>query len=174
MLETIIVFLSGSGVLGLIFYGSVWFLKKSTEKLLEQELERHKNELSKELEHYKREIDLEYEHKLSLQNKRRTLFEQFSDSMENMFKGKDNELSIELNRLYGLLSLYAPDDVYLEIKNTLDGQNLKPEEVKPIIYHALRKELFGTDTKLKVEDIHKHISATKIDREKNYSINKFS
>jgi hypothetical protein len=164
MAETILIFLSGSGVLGLIFYGSVWLLKKSTEKLLEKELERHKSELSKELELYKRELDLLYQHKLSLQNKRRELFEQFSDSLENMFRGDDSALSLELNKLYGLLTLYAPDSVYVSIKNTLEGKRVEAKDAKPIIYYALRKELFGTDTKLEVEDLHKHVSAQPVSR----------
>lgn len=164
MLETVLIFLSGSGVLGLIFWAAVWLVKESTKKLLESELERHKNTLSQELELYKREIDLEFQKKLNLQNRRHELFEQFSTSIENMFGKDDGDLSLELNKLYGLLALYAPDDVYLSIKNTLEGQAVRAQDAKPIIYAALRNNLFGTNTNLAVADFHKHVVASHVDK----------
>jgi len=157
MLEMIQIFLSGSLVLALIFYGSVWLLKASIGKLLEKELERHKKELSKELELYKREIDLEYEKHLSIQRRRREVFEELMNSLENMWGKGDNVESLELNKLYGLLTLYAPDEVYKSVKDNLEGIK-HPRDAKPFIYYALRKELFGNDTNLGAEDLHKHVA----------------
>ena len=161
MKETILIFLSGSGVLVLIFYGATWLLKESTKKLLEKEIENHKNKLSKELESYKRELDLKYEHALSLQDRRRKLFEELSDSLEEIFKTEGGELSLQMNKLFGLLALYAPDDVYKSFKASLEG-TVVPNKVKPIVYSALRKSLFGADTKLSDEDLIKHIAAKHI------------
>jgi len=158
MKETIFILLSGSGILGLIFYGSVWLLKQSTKKLLEKELENHKSKLSKELEAYKRELDLKYEHALSLQDRRRKLFEELSESLEDIFKTEGDELSHKMNKLFGLLALYAPDAVYKSLKESLEGKVI-PNEVKPIVYSALRNSLFGADTKLKQDDLIKHINA---------------
>ncbi|HUW21256.1 MAG TPA: hypothetical protein VMW41_01175 [Candidatus Bathyarchaeia archaeon] len=152
------VFLS---LLALIFYGSVWLLKESTKKLLEKELEKHKNNLSKELEVYKKEIDLSYRHQLSLQDRSRKLFEEFSNSLEEIYKTKGDELSLRLNKLFGLLALYAPDKVYRVLRKSLDGKAL-PNEVKPPIYFALRKSLFGAKSKLKEGDLIKHIKAKRL------------
>lgn len=161
MIDVILIFLSGTGVIGLIFYGSVWLLKESTKKLLEKELEKHKSKLSKELESYKREIDLKYEHALSLQDRRRKLFEELSESLEEIYKTEGDELSLKMNKLFGLLALYAPDDVYRSLKKSLEGKTI-PRDVKPGIYYSLRMSLFGADTELTEDDLIKHIEAKHI------------
>lgn len=159
MIDIIIIFLSGSLVLGIIFYSSVWLLKVSIKKSLEKELERHKKDLLKELELYKREIDLQYEKHLSLQNRRREVFEQLINSLENIWGKNDNAESLELNKLFGLLTLYVPDEVYKSVKDNLEGMK-HPKDAKPFIYYALRKELFGIETNLGTNDLHKHIAAS--------------
>lgn len=166
MTETILIFLSGSGVLVLIFYGSTWLLKESTKKLLEREIQIHKNSLSKELESYKRELDLKYEHALSLQDRRRKLYEELSESLEEIFKTEGDELSFKMNKLFGLLALYAPDDVYKSLRKSLDGTVI-PNEVKPTVYLALRDSLFGADTNLTKNDLIKHINAKPIKSDDN-------
>lgn len=155
-----LIFLSGSGVLGLIFYGATWLLKESTKKVLEKEMENHRNKLSKELDSHRRELDLKYEHTLSLQNRRRKLFEELSEYLEEIFKTEGDELSLKMNKLFGLLALYAPDDVYKSLKQSLDG-TVVPNKVKPTVYSALRKSLFGADTNLNEDDLIKHIAANK-------------
>ena len=164
MKETIFIFLSGTGVLVLIFYGATWLLKESTKKLLEKAIENHKNQLSKELESYKRDLDLKYEHALSLQDRRLKLFEEFSESLEEVFKTEGDDLSFKLNRLFGLLSLYASDDVYKSLKKALEGKVL-PNQAKPIVYATLRNSLFGANSKLTQDDLSKHIVAKHINIE---------
>ncbi|KKU20651.1 MAG: hypothetical protein UX31_C0033G0009 [Candidatus Nomurabacteria bacterium GW2011_GWA1_46_11] len=159
MTQLIITFLGGSIVLILIFYGSVWLLKESTKTLLNKELEKHKRDLSKELELYKKEIDLEYEKHLSIQNRRREVFEELINSLEDMWGKEDNKESLDLNKIYGRLVLYAPDEVYKSVKDNLEGIK-HPKDAKPFIYYALRKELFGDNTNLEAKDLHKHISAS--------------
>lgn len=160
MTEAIIqIFLTGPGGLALIVPGVAWLLRN----IIKRDLER-------EMASYKSELNLSYEHSLSLQDRRRKLYEEFSDSLEEMFETKDeNKLSLKMNKLFGLLALYAPDDVYKSLKSSLEGDVI-PNEVKPIVYSALRKSLFGADTKLKDEDLIKHITASYIDGPSNKNV----
>jgi hypothetical protein len=57
-----------------------------------------------------------------------------------------------MNKIFAKLVLYAPDDVYLGVKGAILGKDVYGADVKPIIYHALRKTLFG-ETKVEPKDI---------------------
>ena len=79
--------------------------------------------------------------------------------MENMFSGKIKDHSFTLNKLFGRLALYAPDDVYLGL-NKIFVNEVIPNIAKPKMYYVLRKSLFGDETNLTENDFSKHINAT--------------
>ncbi len=56
--------------------------------------------------------------------KRRQLYQRVSTLIEDIFGSGPHpskaELSLEINKLFGKLALYAPDDVYRALKDALD------------------------------------------------------
>jgi hypothetical protein len=72
-------------------------------------------------------------------------------------------LSLTINKLFAKLALYAPDHVYLAVKEALIDRGIVfGRDVKPKIYSALRKALFGQNTQLECKDLVPHIEAKHI------------
>lgn len=96
--------------------------------------------------------------------RRARLYEELSESLERMFSEGEPldgpELSLRLNQLFAKLALYAPDNVYLAVKDSLVDQTAYGGDVKPVVYHELRKSLFGKHTSLSVEDMQVHLNVT--------------
>ena len=155
---------AGAVIFGLSnFFGKLWanrFMEK--EKVtFQKDLEEFKSNLqyrfNSQIEEQKRELDLRFQNELRQLRKRGSLYEELSISLEELFAKEDDELSTVLNKMFGLLALYAPDDVYLSLKTSLEGY-VVPKDAKPKIYYALRKSIMGDDTKLSEKDFIKHIN----------------
>ena len=125
----------------------------------------------------KNEYDLKLEeHKAKLavassdQAKRRQLYDDLSGFIEGTFGSGEirtkDELSLAANSLFAKLALYAPDEVYLAVKIAIvDKGIVVGKDVKPTIYCALRKSLFGKETKMECGDFVPHIEAEHIPKE---------
>lgn len=53
-------------------------------------------------------------------------------------------------------------NVYKEMKDTLDKE-VQPKDCKPVIYAAIRKNIFGDNTKMEPNDFVKHIVVKDLD-----------
>jgi hypothetical protein len=67
-------------------------------------------------------------------------------------KGSPADLSRKIHKQFGLLALYAPDEVYRRLKETFYNKTVYAKDVRPPVYHALRKSLFKTQTQLEPTD----------------------
>jgi hypothetical protein len=117
--------------------------------------------LNQKLEKFKAELDLASKEHAN----RRRLYDELSTLMEDLFGDipKDADQSLEVNKLFGKLALYAPDEVYIALKEALIDQGvLYGRDVKPKVYCALRRSLFGEKTKLETQDFVPHIKAKHI------------
>jgi len=121
--------------------------------------------LKRKVEAYKKELELKLEQSISIQSRQREMYEKISEDLEEIFTEESDKLSLKLNKLFGKLALWAPDDVYNSLKKQLEG-HLYPEEIKPILYLTMRKAIFGDNTILAEEDLIKHINAKSIKRDK--------
>jgi len=126
------------------------------------------NWADRSLEAYKRELDLKYDQQLIQQTRQAKLYEEFAMSLEDIFAGRNDPRSLELNKMFALLALYAPDEVYSAAKEALEGI-VFPRDVKPVIYSALRKQLFRDKTAFTQKDLIKHIKASDIKLDPNHA-----
>ena len=120
-------------------------------------------EYDSKLELYKKELEVQFQDQM----RRRKIYEGLVDSLEEFF-GSDTSkpgenLSLQINKLFSVLALYAPDDVYRACKESLiTGSTVFGKDVKPVVYAAIRKSLFGQTTSLQAKDLVDHINATQV------------
>ena len=157
LIETVVASLLSSGVLValVIFLTKTWISERLKNAI--------KSEYDLKLEEYKAKLEIAFNDQV----KRRQLYDEFSGFIEEAFGSGQlktkADLSLALNRLFGKLALYGPDDVYLKLKDALiDRGIVSGKDVKPQIYCALRKSLWGDSTKLKAGDFVPHIGAEHI------------
>src|SRR5262249_34696371 len=119
-------------------------------------------EYTRQLELHKKELELRFADQVRL----RKMYEELSVSLEEAFgRMKDQdpaELSIAFNKIFALLALYAPDDVYRSVKDAfyLAGtKTVYAYQFRPVVYYALRKSLLGEQTRLRPEDLVDNIEA---------------
>ena len=153
LIQTVIASAATSGLI-------IWLFKSWIGERLKQSI---KSEYDQKIENFKIQLKIEFDDEV----RKRKLYEDLSNSIEDIFGDEDREsinYSLALNKLFGLLALYAPDDVYISLKNSLEGV-VMPGDVKPIIYEALRKDLLKSSTKLTSTDLIKHFEANALSEE---------
>src|SRR5262249_31744332 len=106
---------------------------------------------NRRLESHKRDIELRFNDQVRL----RKLYEELSMTMEDLYgtmpKQNPAQLGIAIHKMFALLALYAPDDVYRQVRTILysrEGRILYAQDVRPPLYYALRKSVFGETTQL--------------------------
>jgi len=131
----------------------VWLMREWISNRLKSSIEA---EYARKLEDFKHHLEVDFEDEV----RRRELYEGLATSLEQIFSDGPaldrKTLSLSMNRLFGLLALYAPDDVYASVKNALIDGDVYGESAMPIIYLSLRKSLLGKRTKLEVDDLVPH------------------
>lgn len=150
MIEQILTPLAAGGVGGGII---VWILRQWLSERLKQSIGA---EYARQLEDYKKDLEIRFNDQIRL----RKLYEELTMSFEEIFGRMDHqtpaELAIAMNKVFALLALYAPDDVYRHIKDLFyskDGKTVYARDFRPVVYHAMRKSLFGDATSLEPRDL---------------------
>jgi hypothetical protein len=137
----------------------VWLTRTWISERLRSSI-RHEYEC--QLEEFKRRLELEFEDHV----RRRRLYEDLSNSLEQVFGSGEmldrTAISLLMNKLFAMLALYAPDDVYIAVKNAVLNKKIYGRDVKPVIYHALRKSLLGERTSLEANDLIDHLDVTHV------------
>jgi len=123
------------------------------------------DEYNRKLEVYKRELELHFNDEV----RRRRLYEELAMSIEDIFASMPDTdsrtLTAKINKLFALLALYAPDDVYRRLKATFYAPGhltVYAKDARPVVYHALRAALFGKGTQLAAEDLVDNIECTPV------------
>lgn len=113
-------------------------------------------EYDRQLEKHRRELELRFSDQVRL----RKVYEDLSMSLEDVFGGvkgqAQDEISIVFHKMFALLALYAPDDVYKDVRDTFYSKGTKTvyaRDFRPVVYHAIRKFLLGEETQLTATDI---------------------
>jgi len=131
----------------------VWLLREWISDRLKSSIE---DEYARKLEDFKHRLEVDFQDEV----RRRALYEGLTCSLEQVFSDDPaldiKALSLSMNRLFGLLALYAPDDVYASVRNALADGAVYGESAMPVVYLALRKSLLGARTKLELEDLVAH------------------
>lgn len=110
--------------------------------------------MTTKLEDYKKEIELKYSDKAH----RWEIYEELSGLVENVLLGDPNtNYALQVNKVLGLVAIYAPDDVYLKVRQAFPVDRFaRAQEIKQVIYSALRKDIFREETVLVEKDIAQH------------------
>ena len=150
MIETIVASVGAGGVTGALL---VWILREWLSERLKQSISA---EYARRLEEYKRELELRFNDQVRL----RRLYEDLAMSLEDIYGTMPDQdpkkMAISVHKMFALLALYAPDDVYRRVKDTFysrDGKTVYARDFRPPVYHALRKSLFGAETNLDPGDL---------------------
>ena len=113
-------------------------------------------EYARQLEQHKNDLEL----RLSDQVRLRKVYEDLSMSLEyvfgNMKSHTPEEIGILFHKMFALLAIYAPDDVYRNVKDTFYARGTKTvyaRDFRPVVYYAIRKSLLGEGTRLNPTDI---------------------
>ncbi len=104
----------------------IWLTKAWIGERLKQSI---KSEYDQKIENFKIQLKMEFDDEV----RKRKLYEELSGSIEDIFGGTEIDHSMALNKLFGILALYAPDSVYTSLKSSLEGVVL-PGEVCVAIY----------------------------------------
>ena len=157
MIEFILQAAAAGGITGAVV---VLFLREWLSERLKQSIS---DEYSRKLEEYKRDVELRFNDQMRL----RKLYEDLSFSLEDIFgrmpERNSTEMAVTLHKVFALLALYAPDDVYRQVKGVFYGKGEKivyARDFRPAVYHALRKSLFGATTCLEPADLVDNIETT--------------
>lgn len=163
MIEQVLAAIAAGGISGAI---AIFLLREWLSERLKQSIGA---EYARQLELYKKEIELRFTDQIRL----RKMYEELSISLEEAFgRMKDQdpaELSIAFNKMFALLALYAPDDVYRSVKDAfyLTGtKTVHASQFRPVVYYALRKSLLGEQTRLRPEDLVDNIEANPVAQQK--------
>jgi hypothetical protein len=154
MIEQILTSVIAGGLSGGIIFAVIFrFLREWLSERLKQSIS---NEYARHLEGYKRELELRFNDQVRL----RKLYEDLSMSLEDIYGTMSEQsakgMATTIHKIFALLALYAPDDVYRGVKDTFysqQGKILYARDFRPPVYHALRKSLFGDATRLKADDL---------------------
>ena len=150
LMETILSSLVGGGLAGAAI---VWFLREWLSERIKQSIS---DEYSRKLEAYKREVELRFNDQVRL----RKLYEELSMSLEDIYGTMPHQdpekMAVSIHKIFALLALFAPDDVYRRVKDTFysrEGKTIYASDFRPPVYRALRVSLFGEATKLEPNDM---------------------
>lgn len=159
MIEQFLAAIAAGGVGGTIV---IFLVREWLSERLKQSIGA---EYARQLELHKKELEL----RLTDQVRVRKMYEDLSMSLEEAFgrmKSQDPvELSIAFNKMFALLALYAPDDVYRSVKDAfyLAGtKTVYASQFRPVVYYALRKSLLGEQTRIRPEDLVDNIEANPV------------
>lgn len=142
--------------------GKIWANRIMQKEIheLNKNLELFKLKLNSEvalnLEEYKKELEIKFNDK----SQRRKVYEELSSLIEEILLLEPNiDCALKINKIFGLLAIYAPDDVYLNVKNAIPcDKYVDVTELRPALYCALRKDIFQNDTSIVQKDIAVHFS----------------
>ena len=123
------------------------------------------NEYARKLEEYKREVEVRFNDQMRL----RKVYEELTMSLEEIFgtmpEQDPKKMAISIHKMFGLLALYAPDDVYRRVKDTFYSKEAKTvyaRDFRPPVYYALRKSLLGDTTRLEPGDLVDNLETTPV------------
>ena len=157
MIEQILSSVAAGGVGGGLIF---WILREWLSERLKQSIS---NEYARRLEEYKREVELRFNDQVRL----RKLYEDLSMKLEDIYgtmpDQNPKEMAIAFHKVFALLALYAPDDVYRRVKDTFysrAGKTVYASDFRPPVYHALRKSLFKDATQLEPNDLVDNLETT--------------
>jgi len=150
MIDTLLTSVGAGGVAGALV---IWILREWLSERLKQSISA---EYTRRLEEYKRDVELRFNDQVRL----RRLYEDLAISLEDIYGTMPDQdpkkMAVTVHKMFALLALYAPDDVYRRVKDTFycrDGKTVYARDFRPPVYHALRKSLFGKGTNLNPEDL---------------------
>ncbi len=150
MIETIASAVAAGGVGGALI---IWILREWLSERLRQSISA---EYARRLEEHKKELEIRFNDQVRL----RKLYEELSMSLEDIFgtmpEQDPERMAVSFHKIFALLALYAPDEVYRRVKDTFyskEGKTVYARDFRPAVYHALRKSLFADGTKLDPGDL---------------------
>ena len=101
----------GGAISGLLIFGAREWMSERIKQSISAEYAR-------KLEDHKREGELRFNDQVRL----RKVYEELSMSLEEIFGAMPEQdpkkMTISVHKMFALLALYAPDDVYQPVKNT--------------------------------------------------------